>query len=421
MGRSKRNSESRMGKIILLLTLLFLFEHANSKIIIVSKNSGTSTIKSGIENANHGDTILIKKGIYKENQIIVNKSISIIGENDVEIDGENKFEILILKTDNIQIKNIHFKNAGISYLKDNAAIRIEGVSDCTIKNNKFTNNYFGIYLSKANNCKIIDNEIHSNGASESSSGNGVHQWYCKNNEVKNNNISGHRDGIYLEFSRNSFIENNKSENNIRYGLHFMYSDSCKYYSNIFSNNGSGVAVMYSNNIEMISNRFENNWGSASFGLLFKDIRNSYVAKNIIYKNTIGLHMEASSNLVIEKNIFKENGWGIKLMANSTDNIFTKNNFFSNSFDVSTNSRLNYNKFENNYWDNYKGYDLKKDGIGDTPYRPVNLFSLITASTPASLVLLKSHFIDILEISEKIIPVLTPAKLLDEKPSMKTIL
>ena len=37
MGRSKRNSESRMGKIILLLTLLFLFEHANSKIIIVSK------------------------------------------------------------------------------------------------------------------------------------------------------------------------------------------------------------------------------------------------------------------------------------------------------------------------------------------------------------------------------------------------
>ena len=66
MGRSKRNSESRMGKIILLLTLLFLFEHANSKIIIVSKNSGTSTIKSGIENANHGDTILIKKGFTKK-------------------------------------------------------------------------------------------------------------------------------------------------------------------------------------------------------------------------------------------------------------------------------------------------------------------------------------------------------------------
>ena len=32
--------------------------------------------------------------------------------------------------------------------------------------------------------------------------------------------------------------------NLRYGLHFMYSDGCQYVENTFRHNGSGVAVMY---------------------------------------------------------------------------------------------------------------------------------------------------------------------------------
>jgi nitrous oxidase accessory protein len=90
----------------------------------------------------------------------------------------------------------------------------------------------------------------------------------------------------------------------------------------------------------------------------------------------------------------------------------------NSFDLSYNSRLNDNKFEANYWSEYTGYDLDKDGIGDVPHRPVKLFSYVVNQTPEALVLLRSLFVDIINFSEKVSPVFTPDELVDSKPIMK---
>ena len=79
--------------------------------------------------------------------------------------------------------------------------------------------------------------------------------------------------------------------------------------------------------------------------------------------------------------------------------------------------MNGNRFHNNYWSDYTGYDLDKDGIGDVPYRPVKLFSYIVNKTPETIVLLRSLFVDIINFSEKISPVFTPDDLMDNAPSM----
>lgn len=73
------------------------------------------------------------------------------------------------------------------------------------------------------------------------------------------------------------------------------------------------------------------------------------------------------------------------MANSSDNLFTMNNFVSNTFDVSTNSRQNFSTFSSNYWSKYEGYDLDKNGIGDVPYRPVKLYSVLVEKNEPSLI------------------------------------
>lgn len=101
------------------------------------------------------------------------------------------------------------------------------------------------------------------------------------------------------------------------------------------------------------------------------------------------------------------------------NIFKNNNFLNNSFDLSYNN-LNDNLFEGNYWSDYTGYDLDKDGIGDVAYRPVKLFSYIVNKTPETIVLLRSLFVDIINFSEKVTPVFTPENLLDNKPKMKPV-
>ena len=408
-------------KFLLLLAFLSTLNVNFGKTFIVGKKENYNSIKSAIAKATSGDTLLIKKGLYKEGNLIINKPITIIGLNTPIIDGENKYEIITVKCDNVFISGLRLINSGLSFIEDNAAIKLEDVNNCTIINNEFNNNFFAIYLAKSTNCKIVQNSIKAIKKTETSSGNGIHLWYCKNINIQQNYISGHRDGIYLEFVRTSEIKNNFSENNLRYGLHFMYSDSCKYSENMFKHNGAGVAVMYTKNVEMTNNRFENNWGGASYGILLKDISDSDIKNNIFYKNSSGLYIEGSNRVNIYDNDFTENGWAIRLMANSMEINFVRNNFIGNSFDVTTNSTHNFNFFENNFWSEYKGYDIDKNGIGDIPYRPVKLFSLIVEKNRPTLILLRSLFVEILDAAEKIFPVLTPETLIDKSPSMKRFL
>jgi len=236
--------------------------------------------------------------------------------------------------------------------------------------------------------------------------------------IENNYITGHRDGIYFEFVTHSTIQNNRSEKNIRYGLHFMYSNDDDYINNTFQDNGAGVAVMYSKKVTMQFNRFEQNWGPSAYGVLLKDISDSRISHNTFYKNTMALHMEGTSRVEVEKNLFKENGWAMKVQASCDNNTIHHNNFYSNTFDIATNGSLVLNKFFNNYWDKYDGYDLNKDGLGDVPWHPVNMYSMIVEENPNALILLRSFTVQLLDKAEKAIPGITPTNLVDEQPMIK---
>ncbi len=214
------------------------------------------------------------------------------------------------------------------------------------------------------------------------------------------------------------ITNNHSEGNLRYGLHFMFSHNDEYHNNRFVNNGAGVAVMYTKNVKMIGNSFEQNWGSSAYGLLLKDIRDSEVRQNHFTENTIGIHLEGVSRTHFEKNTFNGNGYAVRLQASSDDNVFTENNFSSNTFDLVTNGTLVLNKINRNYWDKYQGYDLNKDGVGDVPFHPVNMYAMIVERIPAAVLLWRSFFVMLMDRAEKAIPVMTPENLKDDFPTMK---
>ena len=98
----------------------------------------------------------------------------------------------------------------------------------------------------------------------------------------------------------------------------------------------------------------------------------------------------------------------------------QNNFFGNSFDVSTNGSLVLNTFDGNYWDRYEGYDLNRDGVGDVPFRPVSLYAVVVEKMPYGLLLMRSFMVYLMDKAEKIIPALTPEKLMDQKPTMKPL-
>ena len=403
-----------------MLTILLLLTVGNAlaNTIVVGKNRSISTLRQGIKSARDGDTVLLNKGVYKEGNIIIDKAIFLIGIDQPVLDGENKNEILTLTGKNISVSGIHFVNAGYSSMNDYAAIKIIDATNILIENNSINNTYFAIHIANSTYSAIRNNVIRGNDKSEHLSGNGIHLWKCSNMLIEGNSIRGHRDGIYFEFVTESTIRKNLSEKNIRYGLHFMFSHSDHYIENTFRNNGAGVSVMFSKKVNMERNHFEENWGASAYGILLKEISDSYISNNTFLKNTVGIYMEGTSRTQIENNAFNNNGWAIKVQASCDDNNFSHNNFNGNSFDVATNGTMMLNKFFNNYWDKYEGYDINRDGIGDVPYHPVSMYAMVVEQNPTTLILMRSFIVSLLDKAEKAIPSLTPEDLVDNKPLIK---
>jgi nitrous oxidase accessory protein len=409
--------KSFVCSVVFILSVSLL---SAAKTIEVCKTCQISTVKKAISLANDFDTIKIKKGTYKEYNILVDKPLTIVGENYPVIDGELKGEIIRITADNVTIDGLFIINVGTSYTSDYAAIRVQKCKNFVIQNVVLEKLFFGIYLEKARDGKVFHNKIIGDAIQEYNSGNGIQLWYSKNILIEHNYVEHVRDGIYLEFSDDCTIKNNVSANNLRYGLHFMFSNNDIYEDNTFESNGAGVAVMFSKKIKMYRNVFKENWGTASYGMLLKEINDAEIIGNTFEENTIGINIEGSNRIVYKNNNFINNGWAIKVRGACYTNSFLSNNFLYNSFDISYNSNINDNVFDNNYWSNYTGYDLDKNGIGDVPYRPVKLFSYIVNRTPETIILLRSLFIDIIDFSEKVSPIFTPDNLLDKNPKMKKI-
>ncbi|MBT8235604.1 MAG: nitrous oxide reductase family maturation protein NosD [Bacteroidia bacterium] len=400
--------------------ILFGFAFVQAETIRVCDSCMYTSIKDAVLMAKAYDTVLVEQGIYKEINIRIDKPLTLKGLDLPIIDGEDKGEIITIVSDDVHLSGFLIRNVGTSYTTDYAAVRVIKSKNFVIENLQLEQLFFGIYLEKSDHGKVINNKIKGDAVEEFNSGNGIHLWYSNHVEVLNNRIEKVRDGIYLEFSDNILIRNNESLNNVRYGLHFMFSNEDSYEKNLFENNGAGVAVMFSKNIRMTDNTFRNNWGPTSYGLLLKEIYDAEIKNNRFIRNTIAINIEGSNRIQYSLNDFINNGWALKVKGACYTNTFEQNNFLSNSFDISYNSNLNDNKFEGNYWSNYSGYDLDKDGIGDVPYRPVKLFSYIVNRTPETIILLRSLFMDMINFSERVSPVFTPDNLIDARPQMKQI-
>ena len=81
-------------QIAILSAFLLIVQLAFPKTITICKSCEIITLKEAIASARPYDTIIVKKGTYKEYNINIDKPLTIIGEGYPVIDGEDKGEII---------------------------------------------------------------------------------------------------------------------------------------------------------------------------------------------------------------------------------------------------------------------------------------------------------------------------------------
>ena len=388
--------------------------------VTVSPTGAVHTITAALARVRSGGRILVQAGTYREPTIEITRPVELVGVGTPRLDGAGTHGILLVKADDVTVRGFSLRHVGTSYIEDRAAIRVSDARHCTISGNELDDVFFGIYLANVEGCRIEGNTLRASNRTETTSGNGIHLWSTRGVTIASNRVVGFRDGIYFEFVHDTEVRSNVSEGNLRYGLHFMYSDDCRYLGNTFRKNGSGVAVMYTHRVQMTGNHFENNWGAAAYGLLLKEISDARLERNVFLRNTTGLVADGANRMIVDRNEFIENGWAVKLDASTVDGRMTRNNFIANTFDVASNSREPSTVVAGNFWDAYRGHDLDHNGVGDVPFRPVRLFSMIVERHEPALLLLRSAFVDLLDAAERVLPAITPTTLADARPAMRRL-
>ncbi len=382
------------------------------------QTGSASSLRKVIESAPAHSIIYIPAGHYYVHELVITKPLTLTGPSEAILDAQGKGSVLIFEGRNIHLNGLTLQHTGYSSIDERAALKLLSAYGCIIENTRIRNACFGISVVNGSNCVIRNNDILAERISEQRSGNGIHAWKSDSLTIKKNTVSGHRDGIYFEFVTKTGVYQNISSDNLRYGIHFMFSNNDEYIGNTFARNGSGVAVMFSHHVHILDNVFSDGLGASNYGMLLKEINDSEIKGNKFLRNTNGVYMEGTNRVYVRGNAFISNGWACRIQASCSSVELNGNNFIGNSFDMATNGSLAAQQFNGNYWDKYEGYDLAHDGQGDVPYSPISMYSMIVERMPYAMMLYRSFTVYLLDRSERVMPGISSEQIKDHAPAME---
>lgn len=183
-------------------------------------------------------------------------------------------------------------------------------------------------------------------------------------EVKNGLLN-----IFLDHSNNSAIVENSVNGVVsNYAVYVSYSDNCTIEQNIIGpNSASGVLVTNSEGFTISKNYAHDNGG---YGINANDSMNGILEWNDAIGNMydgIGLGSGSRNCTIMGNNVSGNQLWGIWVDSDSVDNLIYDNNIIGNGGQVSVNLPNRWdNGLEGNFWSNYSGPDLNRDGTIDEP-------------------------------------------------------
>lgn len=379
---------------------------------------GKHVLQAAIEAAEDGDSLLLAPGVYA-GSIDITRRIKLLGTAGSVLDGEGSGHVITVSAPDVWIDGLTVRHSGNDLNQEDSGIFITDKGDrARIENNRLENNLIGIYLKGPDSALIKNNVIVGSRIHRiNDRGNGVYVWNSPGSIVENNTIRYGRDGIFVTTSRNNIFRANRMSD-LRFAVHYMYTNDSEIDNNISTNNHVGYALMFSNRIRARGNI---SVGDSERGLFFNFANYSVIENNRVSGGQKCVFIYNANFNRFNNNVFSECQIGIHFTAGSE-----KNEIYNNAF-INNRSQVKYvgtryvewsKQGRGNYWSDNIAFDIDKNGIADQVYRPNDLVDQIIWRHPLAKLLLNSPSVQILKWAQSEFPGLHPGGVTDSAPLMR---
>jgi len=394
---------------------LLLFPAA-SPAATISVAAGNDALRAAVAASQAGDVLTLAAGIHR-GPIKIDHALTLLGEPGAVLDGEGQGSAIEVTGAHVVIRGLKIRNSGITDPTNSAIFLAETATGAVVENNQISDSLVGVYVHGAADAIVRNNRIAGRtDLRMNDRGNGVYVWNAPGAAVIDNDISGGRDGIFTNASRNNVFHGNRMEN-VRFAIHYMYTNDGEVSDNVSRNNHAGYVIMYSSRLKIRGNLSDND---REHGLLFNYANDAAITGNIVRGSDECVFIYNANKNLFADNRFEDCTVGIHFTAGSERNDITNNAFIHNrtqvmyvgtrSLDWSKNGR-------GNYWSDNPAFDLNGDGIADTAYRPNDVFDKVAWTYPAAKLLVNSPAVQTLRFAQSQFPALHPGGVIDSAPLM----
>ena len=365
----------------------------------------TAWLLERLADAPDGAVVVVPRGVYR-GPIRIVRPVHLRGESGARLRGDGRTHTVSVEAPDVTIEGFDVSGSGLDLSKDHAAIHVTGPR-ATLVDNRIHESLHGVYVRQADGARIEGNTIigvetkmeavdpfAAAGPSEgelcevtvnqNQRGNGIHIWNSSHHVVARNTIRYTRDGVYFSFVDRTHVRDNVIEQ-VRYGLHYMYSDDNRFEGNTFRDNAAGAAIMSSKHIVLRRNAFLASRNHRAYGILLQTVDDTTLEENRIAGNTVGVFFESGHGNRLRNNVIANNHIGIHASDSSDGNTFAGNDFVDNLHTVETSggnlTSVWAEDGRGNHWSGAVRLDMNRDGIADVPHRELDLFGQTRRDLP----------------------------------------
>jgi len=356
--------------------------------------------------------------------LVVSRRVSLWGPRSARVVSRGIGSTIRVSAPGAVIAGFTVDGSGVRFEHADAAVRIEA-DDVRVEGLRIEHALFGIMAERVSRVRIVGNEVEGNAAKALGlRGDAIRLWEVRGSEVVRNRVANARDVVAWYAPGNRFAENEITRG--RYGIHFMYSHDCTVERNRFDANVVGVFVMYSRGLALLSNEIRRSAGAAGMGIGVKESGQLLVNDNRFTENTVGLYLDTSplderEHNRIERNLFAGNDRAIVFHGGAARNQFQGNALSGNALQVALEGGGDAlaAEWRGNYFDDYLGYDLDGDGIGDLPHEQRSLVGEWTQRAPVLALFRGTPALALVEWLGAAVPLFRPTTLFsDRTPRMQ---